>query len=79
MVKLLESYHFSELIKPVDEQIIKFEATNSCKVYKIDYLGTISIGGNEYISYYLIWYRRSYWLKLKKKIANFWSYISNIL
>jgi hypothetical protein len=78
MVKLLESYHFSELIKPVDEQIIKFEATVGCKVYKIDYLGTISIGGNEYISYYLIWYRVPYWLKIKKKIANLLEYISII-
>ena len=79
MVKLLESYHFSELIRPVDEQIIKFELTNSCKVYKIDYLGTVSIGGTEYISYYLIWYRPSMIKKMIKKIGHFWAYISKKL
>lgn len=79
MVKLLESYHFSELIRPVDEQIIKFEIENSCKVYRIDYLGTICIGGPEYISYYLIWYRPSMVHKIRKKIGQFWAYICKML
>jgi hypothetical protein len=79
MVKLLESYHFSELIRPIDIQIELFEAENSCKVYKIDFLGNIPIGGNEYISYYLIWYRYSLWKKLHKKLSLFWSYISKKL
>jgi len=79
MVKLLESYHFSELIRPVDEQIIKFQVENDCKVYKLDYLGTVSIGGTECISYYLIWYRTSILRKIQKKIGQFWAYISKKL
>ena len=79
MVKLLESYHFSELIRPVDEQIFRFEIENDCKVYRLDYLGTVSIGGTEYISYYLIWYRPSILRKIQKKIGQFWAYISRKL
>lgn len=79
MVRLLESYHFSELIRPVDEQIIRFQIENDCEVYKLDYLGTVSIGGTEYISYYLIWYRPSILRKIQKKIGQFWAYISKKL
>lgn len=79
MIKLLESYHFSELIRPIDTQIVAFEAENCCKVYKIDYLGTVSIGGTEYISYYLIWYRHSMLKNIIKKIGHFWAYINKKL
>ena len=58
--KLLEMYHYSELIAPVDKQIDKFEKENLCyTVEKVIYSGTIDIGQVNYISYFLIIYRFS--------------------
>lgn len=65
--KLLEMYHYSELIAPVDKQIDKFENENLCyKVQDVIYSGTIDIGQVNYISYFLIIYRFS----LSKTVKN---------
>jgi len=78
MVKMLEMYHFSELIRPIDKQINSFEAENDVKIYRLDHLTTVSIGNNEYISYYLISYRVSYRKKLSKKINIFLAYLCKV-
>jgi hypothetical protein len=78
MVKMLEMYHFSELIRPIDQQIKNFEVDNQVKVYRLDHIGTVPIGNNEYILYYLISYRVSYRRKLSKKINQFWVYLRQL-
>ena len=65
--KLLEMYHYTELIAPIDEQIDRFEKENlTYSVKKVIALGTIDIGQVNYISYFLIIYRFS----LRKTIKN---------
>jgi|688.fasta_scaffold900521_2 hypothetical protein len=65
--KLLEMYHYTELIAPIDEQINRFEKENlTYSVKKVITLGTIDIGQVNYISYFLIIYRFS----LRKTIKN---------
>ena len=58
--KLLEMYHYTELIAPVDEQINRFEEQNlTYSVIKVIPIGIIDIGQVNYISYFLIVYRFS--------------------
>jgi hypothetical protein len=65
--KLLEMYHYSELIAPIDEQIDRFEKENlTYSVKKVISLGKIDIGQANYISYFLIIYRFS----IRKTIKN---------
>jgi len=65
--KLLEMYHYSELIAPIDEQINRFEKENlTYSVKKVIPLGKIDIGQVNYISYFLIIYRFS----IRKTIKN---------
>ncbi len=63
----VQTYHFSETIGRIDERIDQFESKNNTrKVVKVQYLGTINIGDNQYISSFLIWNRFS----LIKSIKN---------
>jgi hypothetical protein len=65
--KLLEMYHYSELIAPIDEQINRFEKENlTYSVKKVIPIGKIDIGQANYISYFLIIYRFS----IRKTIKN---------
>jgi hypothetical protein len=63
----VQTFHFSETIGRIDERISQFEDKNlTKKVVKVQYLGTINIGDNQFISSFLIWSRFS----LIKSIKN---------
>jgi hypothetical protein len=63
----VQTFHFSETIGRIDERISQFEDKNyTKKIVKVQYLGTVNIGDNQFISSFLIWSRFS----LIKSIKN---------
>lgn len=60
-LKFIESFHFSIKINKIDDKIKELEDENPTrKVVKVEYMGKIHIGNNEYIINYMLYHRFSF-------------------